>query len=80
MTPEQASVHLAQLGVRGHGTTTLQKKRRLGTGPRYRRIAGRVDYTSEDLAEYARDLLGEPVRSTDEERARGVVLPDSQVA
>jgi hypothetical protein len=80
MSPEAATNRLRELGVNSHGTATLAKKRRLGTGPKYRRIAGRIDYSDQDLRDYADALRGEPVCSTDEERARGVALPDSQAA
>jgi hypothetical protein len=80
MSPEEATNRLREYGVKNHGTATLARKRRLGTGPKYRRIGGCIDYSDPDLRDYAAELRGEPVRSTDEERARGVALPDSQAA
>lgn len=63
-TPEAASL----LGLSGR---TLEKHRTYGTGPRYRKLGGRIVYAIDDLNEWANRGL----KNSTSDPGRGVIHP-----
>lgn len=68
-TPEAARL----LGLSGR---TLEKHRVYGTGPRYRKIGGRVVYALDDLKSWADQGL----RTSTSDPGNGIVRPARRVA
>jgi predicted DNA-binding transcriptional regulator AlpA len=55
----------------GLSARTLEKHRSFGTGPRYRKLGGRVVYFLDDLKAW----VDRAIRTSTRDRGRSVVLP-----
>ena len=64
LDPRQASEYLAEVWSLSYSRATLSKLRCIGGGPRYLKPGHAIRYSPAELDRWARELIGEPLRST----------------